>query len=85
VPPKSVFDGVPGAGAAGVAGAVELAGAGAPVVLVGDGVRVDETADGVVVLVTVTGAVVSPEHPAANSATTTTATPSIFMIDSFAA
>jgi hypothetical protein len=83
VPPKSV----PGAGGceADVAGVVEPDDAGAPVVLPGVGVRVDETADEVVVLVTVTGALVPPEHPAANSATTATATPNVFTKNSFAA
>jgi hypothetical protein len=83
-----VFDGAPGAGAgeADVAGALEPDDGGAPVFGVGLAVRVDETADGVVVLVTVTGASFSPpEQPAANSATTATAMPNFFMIDSFAA
>ncbi len=44
----------------------------------------DETADEVVVSVTVTGALVPPEHPAANSATTATATLNFFTKNSFA-
>ncbi len=77
--------GAPGAGVPGVAGVLEPDDAGAPVVLVGGGVRVDETADEVVVLVTVTGASSPPEHPAANTATTATATPNTFTVNSLAA